>query len=167
MSGATVPEDVAALFGGERYVEISDPVEAGAVRTFAAAVEDACAAYWGAPETMIAPPALLSAWNRPLPWAPHGGASKRGLELHFQVKERLDLPRAVVASAETELHAPIRPGDRVQSGQRLLSIEPPTTTKLGEGRYWTIEVIYRCAASGRLFGIEILRFFGYRPEEAA
>ena len=59
MSDATVPEDVAALFGGERYVEISDPVEAGAIRTFAAAVEDSNPAYWGALETMIAPPALF------------------------------------------------------------------------------------------------------------
>ena len=163
MIDTEVPESVAALIGVEAYVEISDPVEIGGIRAFAAAIEDPNPLYWS--DEAIAPPALLSAWNRPLPWSPNGTAPTRALELHFQIKELLQLPRGVVASAETELHAPIKAGARVKSAQKLLSVEPAATTKLGYGRYWTIQVVYRCAETDALFGIETLRFFCYRPKE--
>jgi len=165
MNVVDLPEDVAALIGVEKYANVSGVVEAGAIRAYAAAIEDPNPLYWS--ETPIAPPALLSAWNRPLPWAPGGEELTRALELHFQIKERLNLPRAVVATAETVLHAPIKAGDRVRSAQKLLNIEPLTARKVGVGRYWTIEVSYRCAATGKSFGVETLRFFAYSPKEPA
>lgn len=134
---------------------------------FAAAVEDGHPLYRDTPEAAalthgpIAPPALLSAWNRPDPWVPGGAPPSRALELHFRVKEALGLPKAVVTRAETELHAPIRPGNRVYAEQRLDTIGPMTANTLGPGRYWTISVLYRRQGDSALLGIETLGFYGY------
>ena len=164
-----IPDDLAALIGQPQFAQVSDgAVEAGAIRLFAAAVEDGTPAYWADdPADMIAPPALLSAWNRPVMWHPDGDAGTSGLALHFLVKDRLGLPRAIVAEMESEAAAPIRPGVRVGSEQILVDLGEPCTTRLGEGRYWTIRVEYRCAEDGTLFGAETLRFFGYGAEGSA
>ena len=166
---AIIPQDLAALVGKPCFAQESDgAVEAGAIRLFAAAVEDGFPAYWADdPAQALAPPALLSAWNRPLMWHPGGDAGTSGLALHFLVKDRLGLPRAIVAEMESEVAAPIRPGATVRSEQILVDLGEPCTTRLGDGRYWTIRVEYRCAGDGTLFGAETLRFFGYGAESAA
>lgn len=89
----------------------------------------------------------------------------RALELHFRLKEALGLPKAVVTRSETELHAPIRPGDRVIAQQRLDAVSPVAENRLGQGRYWTISVLYRRACDDVLLGIETLGFFGYGRDE--
>lgn len=166
---STLPQEVAALLGERCFQQVSDgPVEAGAIRLFAAAMQDAFPGYWAEdPEAIVAPPAMLSAWNRPLMWNPAGSEGAPGLALHFMVKDKLGLPRAVVAETETEVAEPIRPGVRVMSEQILVEVAEPSSTRLGEGRYWTIRVEYRCADNGTLFGAETMRFFGYGAEEAA
>lgn len=158
-----LPEDVEALIGRPCFAQVSDcAVEAGAIRLFSAAVQDGFPAYWADdPADIIAPPALLSAWNRPLMWTPDGDEAPAGLALHFLLKERLGLPRAVVTEAETEVGDPLRPGARVRSEQLLLDVSEPRSNRLGEGRYWTIRIEYRCAEHGTLFGAETMRFFGY------
>ena len=160
---ATIPDDIAALIGKPCFAQESDgPVEMGAIRLFAAAVEDGSASYWtDRAEDMIAPPALLSAWNRPLMWSPNAEEAPSGLALHFLIKDKLGLPRAIVAEMESEVAEPIRPGMKVCSEQILVELGEPCTTRLGEGRYWTIRVEYRCADSKALFGAETLRMFGY------
>lgn len=162
-----LPAEVRSWIGRVVVVEPdSVPVEMGICRLFAAAVEDGNPLYWdeqtansiaGSP---IAPSALISAWNRPDPWRPDGAPPARALELHFRLKEKLGLPKAVVTRAETELHAPVRPGDRLSAEQRLDRVGPRTRNRLGEGRYWTISVLYR-RAGGELCGIEELEFYGY------
>ncbi|OCC25133.1 hypothetical protein MB02_00075 [Croceicoccus estronivorus] len=161
-----IPEDVVDLIGKPCFPQVSDcQVEAGAIRSFAAAVEDGFPAFWtDEADNMLAPPALLSAWNRSLMWAPEGKGEGSGLALHFLLKRKLGLPRAVVAETETELADPIRPGVRVKCEQVLVDVGEPCTTRLGEGRYWTIRVEYRCAATGAFFGAETMRFFGYGRE---
>ena len=158
-----IPAEIAALIGQPQYPQVSDgEVEAGAIRLFAAAVQDGTPAYWADdPAQVCAPPALLSAWNRQLMWRPGGSDPALGLALHFLVKKALGLPRAVVTETETEVAAPIRPGARVRCEQVLVDIGDPTANRLGEGRYWTLRVDYRCDDSGTLFGSETLRFFGY------
>ncbi|QOV96412.1 MaoC family dehydratase N-terminal domain-containing protein [Novosphingobium sp. ES2-1] len=149
------------LLGQPLYRQVSDPVETGAIRLFAAAIGDAHPAWWmDEPEC---PPALLSAWNRPLMWQPCSGAqdSAQGLALHFQLKDMLGLPLAVVADSETEIGAPCRPGMRLGSTQTLVGIGPLRTNRLGSGRDWTLRVDYRCVASDLFLGAEILRFFAY------
>ena len=164
-----IHDEVAALIGKPQFAQVSDSVvEAGAIRLFAAAVQDATPAYWADdPAEVVAPPALLSAWNRPVMWNPDGNAGTSGLALHHLIKDLLGLPRAIVAEMESEALAPIRPGVRVRSEQILVELGDPCTTRLGEGRYWTIRMEYRDAADGTLFGAETLRLFGYGAEGAA
>lgn len=168
-----LPQEVEAWLGQVVVREKNGAVaEAGAFRLFCAAVEDGNPLYRESPEAdaltggPICPPALLSAWNRPDPWEAGGTPVSRALELHFRLKEALGLPKAVVTRSETELHAPIRPGDRVISEQRLDAVSPVSENRLGRGRYWTISVLYRRAADDALLGIETLGFFGYGGEEA-
>ena len=165
----TNPDEVAALIGKPQFAQISDSVvEAGAIRLFAAAVQDATPGYWSDnPAEVVAPPAMLSAWNRPVMWNPDGNAGTSGLALHHLIKDLLRLPRAVVTEMESEVVSPIRPGVTVRSEQILVEMGDPCTTRLGEGRYWTIRVEYRDAADGTLFGAETLRLFGYGAEGAA
>lgn len=173
MSGTgPIPPGVADWIGRVMIVERDGiMVEAAGIALFVSAVEDGNPLYRDTPEAAaltggcIAPPAMLSTWNRPDPWAPDGSAAPRALELHFRVKDALALPHAVVTRAETELHAPIRPGDRIFAEQRLDAIGPLTSSKLGRGRYWTISVLYRRTSDDGLLGIETMDFYGYGGTE--
>lgn len=168
-----LPKDIEAWLGQVVVTEEhSATAELGAFSLFCAAVEDGNPLYRESAEAEaltggpICPPALLSAWSRPDPWAPNGAPASRALELHFRLKEILGLPKAVVTRAETELHAPLRPGDRIISEQRLDAVSPVTENRLGRGRYWTISVLYRRASDRELLGAETLGFFGYGGEAA-
>lgn len=163
-----LPPDLVELIGQPCFPQLSDGVvEAGAIRLFASAVQDGTAAYWRSDGTAVSPPALLSAWNRPLKWQPQAADAAPGLALHFLIKSRLDLPRAVVTESETEMVRAMAEGARVQSRQILVEIGAPVTNRLGRGRYWTIRLEYLCAETGALFGAEVLRFFGYGAESQA
>lgn len=160
----TLPPEVAGWIG---RVVVRDQgqvaADAGTFRLFAAAVEDANPRYR---ETeggnAVAPPALASAWTRPDPWTPGGsGEEAKALALHFMLKDALALPRGIVTGGETELHAPVRPGDRIDAEQRLDHVGPIRTNRLGTGRNWTISTLYRRAADGALVAIETLSFFGF------
>lgn len=160
-----VPQNLLDLIGKSMFASISDIVEAGAIRAFAAAVEDGFPGYWADDiNRIIAPPALLSAWNRPLPWMPSRREQLTGLALHFLVKDELALPRAVVTHTETEVAGSVRPGMKVRSQQILESISESRSNRLGEGRYWTIRLDYSCAGTGGKLGTETLSFFGYAPD---
>ncbi len=168
-----LPQEVEAWLGQVVVTEENGvAAELGTFQLFCAAVEDGNPLYRDSDEAdaltdgPICPPALLSAWNRPDPWEPGGAPVSRALELHFRLKEALGLPKAVVTRSETELHAPIRPGDRVVAEQRLDTISPVSENRLGRGRYWTISVLYRRVSDATLCGIETLGFFGYGGDKA-
>lgn len=173
IEGSELPAEIQDWLG-RIIVEQRDGVvaEAGAFRLFAAAVEDCNPLHWNEDKagqiagSLVAPAALISAWNRPDPWQPDGKPPSRSMELHFSLKESLDLPMAVVTASETELHEPVRPGDRLYAQQRLDSVGPLTRNRLGQGRYWTISVLYHRESDDALCGIESLSFFGYREEAA-
>src|SRR5918999_583083 len=46
----------------------------------------------------IAPSTMLSVWMRPLMWKPGSDDGVRPLELHFQLKDALDLPEGIVSA---------------------------------------------------------------------
>ena len=88
------------------------------------------------------------------------------LQAHFDLKEDLDLPEAIISSNTNTFHEPVRVGDRVRSRQVLRSVSEPKTTRLGHGRFWTIDVEY-LNQDDALLGVESYTAFGYqRPEEA-
>jgi acyl dehydratase len=162
-----VPADVAGWIGQSRYAGTADfPVERGYVWTWCASVENANPLFWdddvaavitGGP---IAPPSTLSLWFRPHHWQPGGTAPRLPLQVHFDLKERLGLPEAVMSDSEVTFHEPVRPGDAIGTAQVLRSLSEPKSTKLGTGRFWVVDVSYRNQRD-QLVGVETFTGFGY------
>lgn len=163
------PEVVKGWVGRPVVIEQAEvSVERGAWENFCAAVEDGNPLYWDEGVAadisggLIAPPALVASWTRPHPWSPRYGQKKsRPLELHFMLKDALQLPLGIVRDTELVFLEPLREGDRVVGEQYLREVSEEITTHLGTGRNWMIEVIYR-REDGVEVGIERIRFFGYR-----
>jgi acyl dehydratase len=168
-----VPTDVAGWIGETRYRETADfPVERGYIWTSCASVENGNPLFWddavaaeitGGP---IAPPSTLSLWFRPHHWQPGQTAQRLPLQVHFDLKERLGLPEAIMSDSEVAFHEPVRPGDVISTAQVLRSLSEPKTTKLGTGRFWVIDVPYR-NQHGDLVGVETFTGFGYVRHPAA
>ncbi len=165
-----IPEEVRSWIGQRRYEEEGEfDVEQGYVFTTCASVENANPLFWDekvAREVTggwIAPPSMLSVWFRPHYWAPGRADLRQPLQVHFDLKERLDLPEAVMTDNEIVFGEPVRPGDRLRTWQVLRSVSDPKTTKLGAGRFWVIEVEY-VNQHGEFVGRESYTGFGYRRD---
>ena len=163
-----VPQDLIDLYGKDQYPEVSEiPVEHGYIWTSCASVEN------GNPDLLgrgcraddhggpIAPPSMVSVWFRPHHWAPGRSQQLLPLQVHFDLKERLDLPEAVMTDDTIEFHAPVRVGDLLQTHQVLRSVSAAKTTKLGAGRFWVIDVVYRNQRD-ELVAVETYTGFGYQ-----
>jgi acyl dehydratase len=167
---AELPADVAALIGAVQYEETGEfPVEQGYVWTSCASVENGNPLYWD-PETAaaitdgpIAPPTMLSVWFRPHHWSPGREEQPMPLQVHFDLKERFELPEAVMSDNTIVFHEPVRMGDRLRTRQILRSVSGPKTTKLGSGRFWVIDVEY-LNQRDELVGVESYTGFGYRRD---
>jgi acyl dehydratase len=166
-----LPDEVQAWIGVPMIVvEHVVTVERGLWMNFCAAVGDGNPLYWDHniarqhTDAVIAPPAMLPSWAIEHDWYP--GKQEPGLrtlELHFMVKDALQLPYGVVTEVELELHEPLRAGDSVRAEQILREVDREKMTRLGPGRNWTIDVVYR-RPDMALLGIQTLRFLGYRKE---
>jgi len=162
-----LPADIAELIGVVQYEQVGDfPVERGYTWTSAASVENGNPLFWdddvanaitGGP---IAVPTLLSAWFRPHHWSPDRGEGL-ALQVHFDLKARLDLPEAIMSDNTIVFHEPVRPGDLLRTRQILRSVSGPKTTKLGSGRFWVIDVEY-LNQNDELVGVESYTGFGYK-----
>jgi acyl dehydratase len=146
------------------------PVERGYIWTTCASVENGNPLFWddevaaeitGGP---VAPPTMVSVWFRPHHWAPGRTEQALPLQVHFDLKERLGLPEAVMSDNTIVFHEPVRPGDRLRTEQVLRSVSDEKTTKLGTGRFWVIDVEYR-NKHGDLVAVESYTGFGYRRSE--
>ena len=76
---------------------------------------------------------MLSVWFRPHHWSPGLTEPAVPLQVHFDLKERLGLPEAIISENTIVFHEPVRVGDRLRTHQILRSISGPKTTKLGTG----------------------------------
>ena len=162
-----LPSDVAGWIGQTRYPETADfAVERGYIWTSCASVENDNPLFWddkAAAELTdgpIAPPTTLSLWLRPHHWRPGQPAQKLPLQVHFDLKDRLALPEAIMSDSDVAFHEPVRPGDVISTVQVLRSLSEPKTTKLGTGRFWVIDVPYRNQRD-ELVGVETFTGFGY------
>jgi acyl dehydratase len=163
-----LPAEIEALVGESQYEETADfPVEQGYIWTSCASVENGSPLFWdpavaeeltGGP---IAPPSMISTWFRPHHWAPGRTEQKLPLQIHFDLKEQLGLPEAVLSDNSIVFHEPVRPGDVLSTRQILRSVSDEKTTKLGTGRFWVIDVEYR-NQDGALAAVESWTGFGYR-----
>jgi acyl dehydratase len=156
--------------GEVQYEETGEfPVERGYVWTSCSSVENGNPLFWddavadavtGGP---IAPPTMLSVWFRPHHWAPGRTEAALPLQVHFDLKEKFGLPEAVMTDNTIVFREPVRPGDRLRTWQVLRSVSALKRTKLGEGRFWVIDVEY-VNQRGESVGTESYTGFGYRRE---
>jgi uncharacterized protein len=167
-----LPPDVQEMIGKRLYEEEGDfPVERGYFWTAAAAVENGNPLYWddAAAEAItggpIAPPTMTSAWFRPHWWEPGQTKQKLPLQIHFDLKDRLELPEAIMSDNTLILFEPIRPGDMITAAQVLKSVSVIKQARVGKGRFWVIDVEYS-NQRGELCAIESFTGFGYRKDAA-
>ena len=168
----TVPDEVRGWIGQTRCPETADfPVERGYVWTACASVENGNPLFWDdkvaadITDGPIAPPSTLSLWFRPHHWQPGQTTQKLPLQVHFDLKDRLGLPEAVMSDSEVTFHTPVRPGDVISTWQVLRSLSEPRSTRLGRGRFWVIDVPYRNQRD-ELVGVETFTGFGYIRADA-
>jgi acyl dehydratase len=165
-----LPAEVAAWIGASRYEQDGEfEVERGYVSTSCASVENGNPLYWDEAVAReltggwIAPPTMLSVWFRPHHWAPARSGAAQPLQVHFDLKERLGLPEAIMTDNTIVFGEPVRPGDRLRTRQVLRSVSAPKRTKLGLGRFWMIDVEYE-NQRGEWVGTETYTGFGYRRD---
>lgn len=159
---------VRAMVGEAQYEETGEfPVEHGYIWTSCSSVENANPLFWddataeaitGGP---IAPPTMLSVWFRPHHWAPGREKVRLPLQVHFDLKDLLGLPEAVMTDNTIVFHEPVRVGDVLRTRQILRSVSEEKATKLGPGRFWVIDVEYT-NERGELVGVESYTGLGYR-----
>lgn len=165
-----LPAEVKGWIGERRYEQVGEfDVERGYVYTSCASVENGNPLFWdedvareitGGP---VAPPSMISVWFRPHYWAPGRTEQAQPLQVHFDLKETLGLPEAVMTDNTIVFREPVRPGDRLRTWQVLRSVSEPKKTKLGTGRFWVIDVEYE-NQKGESVGTETYTGFGYRRE---
>lgn len=162
-----LPEEIKSWIGQERYHEKGEfPVERGYIWTTCASVENGNPLYWDDETAQeitdgpIAMPTMISLWFRPHFWAPGRSEVVQPLQVHFDLKEKLGLPEAVMTDNTIVFGEPVRPGDLLETCQILHSVSGPKTTKLGTGRFWEIEVRYT-NQKGEQVGAEHYTGFGY------
>ncbi len=164
---ADIPQSVTDLIGQYQYEEEGGfPVEHGYIWTTCASVENGNPLFWDdavadeLTDGPIAPPTMLSVWFRPHHWSPGRSEPAVPLQGHFDLKELLSLPEAIISDNTITFYDPVRIGDRIRSRQVLKSISEPKTTKLGTGRFWVLEVEY-LNQDDALVGVEAYTAFGY------
>lgn len=167
-----LPAIVRSWIGQKRHEEEGEiDVERGFVLTACASVENGNPLYWDEETARsitggwIAPPTMISVWCRPHFWSPYRQGEGLALRTHFDLKEALDYPEAIMSADELIFYAPVRMGDRVRQYQVLRSVSEVKTTRLGTGRFWNIEVIYE-SREGELLAREEIAGFGYRRSES-
>lgn len=167
MTLAPIPDDVLKLVDEVQYDEPGEfPVERGYIWNTCAAVQNGNPIFWDddvaadVTDGPIAPPTMLSVWMRKHWWTPSRPTEGLALQAHFDMKERLGLPEAIISENTIVFHEPVRVGDVISSCQRLRSVSDEKTTKLGTGRFWVIDVEYRNQRD-ELVGVESYTAFGY------
>jgi acyl dehydratase len=165
-----LPAEVLGWIDEVRYRETAAfPVERGYIWTSCASVANGNPLFWDdavaaeLTDGPVAPPSMLSTWLRPHHWTPGQTVQRLPLQVHFDLKDRLGLPEAVMTGNTMTFYDPVRPGDLLTTSQRLRSVSAEKRTKLGPGRFWVIDVEYRNQHDA-LVGVESWTGFGYRRE---
>ena len=162
-----LPKDAKKLIGKTFFKDVSPiSVQKGLWQNFCSAIEDSNPIYWqedkakNHTKSIISHPALLPSWVHDFEWHPRR-EKVQPMQLHFNLKEILNLPLGIVTEVEIEYYLPIKDGDEINSEQKLLNISDLVKTKLGKGRYWVIEVKY-FNQDKVLVGKQNMHFLGYK-----
>ncbi len=163
-----IPPEALAIIDKPQYEEEGQfPIEMGYVWDTCAAVRNSNPLFWD-PEVaeeitdgQIAPPTMLSVWFRQHHWSPGVEGDEKPMKAHFDIKEMLGLPEAIVGTNETIYGAPVRMGDKLTTRQFIRNISDIKKTKLGTGRFWAVEV-ETINQRGEHVGSDVYTFFGYK-----
>ncbi len=166
-----IPTAVQALIGQPQYAEETEfEIAMGYVNNTCAAVQNGNPLFWDAQvaqeiaHAQIAPPTMLSVWFRPHYWSPGAEGERKALQAHFDLKQLLDLPEAIISDNELVFGEPVRMGDTLTTRQIIKSISDVKNTKLGPGRFWVIDVEV-CNQHGEHVGTDTYTCLGYRRPE--
>lgn len=163
-----LPQDVKSWIGEKKYELWGEfDVERGYIFTTCASVQNGNPLFWDEKAAQeltggfIAPPTMISVWFRPHHWSPGRSEEAVPLQLHFDLKKRLELPEAVMTDNTITFYEPVRVGDRLKTYQVLRSVSDEKQTKLGLGRFWVIDVEYE-NQKGQKVATESYTGLGYR-----
>ena len=167
-----LPADVQEMIGKKLYPEVGEfDVERGYIFSSCASVQNGNPIFWddaAAREItggFIAPPSMISAWFRPHFWAPYRKEEGKPMQSHFDLKELMGLPEAIIAGNELVFGVPVRPGDVLTTYQVVRSVSDVKTTKVGNGRFWVIDV--ECYNQhGEFVGKDVYSCLGYRRPQS-
>ena len=166
-----LPAEVESWIGENRYEQEGEfDVEQGYVFTSCSSVENGNPIFWDEKaaneitDGPVAPPTMVSVWFRPHHWAPDRAEPLLPLQVHFDLKEALGLPEAVMTDNTLVFGEPVRPGDRLKTWQVLRSVSDVKQTKLGKGRFWVIDVVYE-NQRGDWIATETYTGLGYRRDD--
>ena len=169
-SADDLPQEVKGWIGQERYEEKTEfPIEMGYVLTTCSATQNGNPLYWDEKVAneltggQITLPTMVSVWFRPHDWSPGRTEPAVPLQLHFDLKDRLGLPEAVMSDNTIVFGEPIRPGDELTTTQVLYSVSPLKKTKVGTGRFWDfgVKIVNQ---NGDLCAEERYTGFGYNRD---
>ncbi len=169
-SAKDLPEEVRSWLGQKRYEQEGEfDVERGYIFTSCSTVQNGNPLFWEekvADEItggFIAPLTMISVWGRPHYWSPGRTEEAKAMQVHFDLKQALELPEAIIADNSITFGEPVRIGDRLHIFQVLQSVSELKTTRLGTGRFWTLEVVYE-NQKGDWVATESFTGFGYRRD---
>ena len=158
-------EDALKMVGFEQEVRYSEvPVDRAMIAYFCASLEDPNPTYWEPALSerlwggLVAPPAMLHVWVMPLPWRPQGADHRFALAMTVPLPGREIINVGVDVAYEEH----VRVGDTVSVVERLDSVGPEKSTRLGVGHFIVTTATYRTGA-GVLIGTLENTLFRYEP----
>ena len=94
--------------------------------------------------SVIAPPgSFMTAFSMQFRWPWPPGGREPAPHIHYDIKRALGLPVGIISAVEVTFGEPLQVGDRLSVSQCLVSVSAWKKTRLGEGRFWTMDRIYR------------------------
>jgi hypothetical protein len=162
-------EDALAMVGFEQEIRYSEvPASQSLIAYFCALLEDPNPSYWDAGEaerlwgSLVAPPAMMHVWLMPLPWRPQGADTR------FALAMTVPLPGSdlINVGVDCTYERHVRVGDELSVIERLDSVGPEKTTRLGTGHFIVTTATYRNGA-GDLIGTLENTLFRYEPATKA
>jgi acyl dehydratase len=164
---APLLERLRARVGTKSPPEIArDPVNPAMIRHWCDAMTDANPVYTD-PEAaersihggLVAPPAMLNAWNMP------GLPGRRGGDPALNTMRLLDdagFTSVIATNSEHEYARYLRVGDRLHGTNELVDVSEEKQTALGRGHFVTSRATYR-TADGEEVGRMFFRLLKFRP----
>ncbi len=162
-------EDALKMVGFEQELRYSEvPVDRSMIAYFCALLEDPHPTYWDPALSeklwggVVAPPSMLHVWVMPLPWRPQGADHRFALAMTVPLPGR-DL---INVGVDVTFERHVRVGNTVSVLERVESVGPEKSTRLGVGHFIVTSATYRDEC-GLLIGTLENTLFRFEPHAVA